>query len=153
MSILQPPFIWITFTDYRTSMALRELTLLSFFLVASSLFAETAADYVNRGAQKYIFGEDQAAASEVATGLRKFPNDPELQGIAGLLRKKKPPPQNQQEQNQQKQQQQQQGQGQQQQQQQKDQQSQGKTENQKDKQQEEKDQTQAKNEPQKQQPG
>jgi len=89
-------------------MALRELTLLSFFLVASSLFAETAADYVNRGAQKYIFGQDQAAASEVATGLTKFPNDPELQGIAGLLRKKKPPPQNQQEQNQQKQQQQQQ---------------------------------------------
>ncbi len=82
MSILQPPSTWITFTDYRTSMALRELTLLSFFLVASSLFAETAADYVNRGAQKYIFGQDQAAASEVATGLRKFPNDPELQGIA-----------------------------------------------------------------------
>src|SRR5439155_15682049 len=122
MSILQPPFIWITFTDYRTSMALRELTLLSFFLVASSLFAETAADYVNRGAQKYIFGQDQAAASEVATGLAKFPNDPELQGIAGLLRKKKPPPQNQQQQNQQqnqdKQNQQQQNQQQQQQQQQ-----------------------------------
>src|SRR6266481_8382977 len=129
MSILQPPSTWITFTDYRTSMALRELTLLSFFLVASSLFAETAADYVNRGAQKYIFGQDQAAASEVATGLRKFPNDPELQGIAGLLRKKKPPPQNQQEQNQQQQnqqqQQQQQGQGQQGQQQRQQQQGQG----------------------------
>src|SRR5438874_12349868 len=108
MSILQPPFIWITFTDYRTSMALRELTLLSFFLVASSLFAETAADYVNRGAQKYIFGQDQAAAAEVATGLTKFSNDPERKGIAGLLRNKKPSLQNEQAQNEQPQQQQQQ---------------------------------------------
>ncbi len=158
-------------------MASKKLIILSLFAVVSSLFAETAADYVHRGAQKYIFGQEEAAEAEVATGLAKFPNDPELQELAGLVHKKKPPPQNQQQQQQQQQnqqqqqqqnqqqqqkdqqqQQQQQGQGEQQQkdqQQSQDQQSQGKSENQKD-QQEKNNQLQAKNQPQKnqqQQPG
>src|SRR6266540_287165 len=125
-------------------MASKKLIILSLFAVVSSLFAETAADYVHRGAQKYIFGQEEAAEAEVATGLAKFPNDPELQQLAGLVHKKKPPPQNQQ---QQQQQQQQQGRGQQQSQ---NQESQGKSENQKD-QQEKNNQLQAKNEPQKKQ--
>src|SRR6266540_3206957 len=89
-------------------MASKKLIILSLFAVVSSLFAETAADYVHRGAQKYIFGQEEAAEAEVATGLAKFPNDPELQELAGLVHKKKPPPQNQQQQQQQQQNQQQQ---------------------------------------------
>src|SRR6266498_2445668 len=126
-------------------MASKKLIILSLFAVAPSLFAETAADYVHRGAQKYIFGQEEAAEAEVATGLAKFPNDPELQELAGLVHKKKPPPQNQQQQQQQQKNQQQS----------QDQQSQGKSENQKD-QQEKNNQLQAKNQPQKnqqQQPG
>src|SRR2546423_6804668 len=89
-------------------MASRELIILSLFALAPSLFADTAADYVNRGAQKYIFGQDNNAAAEIDTGLAKFPNDPELREMAGLVKKKKPPPQKQeqQQQNQQNQQQQ-----------------------------------------------
>lgn len=82
-------------------MGSKELITLSFFVVASSLFAETAADYVDRSAQKYIFGQDDAAAAEVAAGLAKFPNDQELREIAGLLKKKKPPPSQPQQQSQQ----------------------------------------------------
>src|SRR5207248_10286219 len=87
-------------------MASRELIILSLFALAPSLFADTAADYVNRGAQKYIFGQDNNAAAEIDTGLAKFPNDPELREMAGLVKKKKPPPQKQEQQQQNQQQQQ-----------------------------------------------
>src|SRR6266576_5702594 len=120
-------------------MASRELIILSLFALAPSLFADTAADYVNRGAQKYIFGQDNNAAAEIDTGLAKFPNDPELREMAGLVKKKKPPPQKQeqQQQNQQQQQKDQQQKDQQQQQQQQQQQNQN--------QQDQKDQKQAQN--------
>src|SRR5205823_1932685 len=97
-------------------MASRELIILSLFALAPSLFADTAADYVNRGAQKYIFGQDNNAAAEIDTGLAKFPDDPELREMAGLVKKKKPPPQKQEQQQQQQKQQNQQNQDQQQQQ-------------------------------------
>jgi hypothetical protein len=70
------------------------------------VFADTASDYANRGAQKYIFGDDDGAEAEVTTGLTKFPNDPELNHVAGLLKKK--PKQDKKAQGQQKQQPQQQ---------------------------------------------
>lgn len=73
-----------------------------------SSFAETAADFANRGAQKYIFGQDDAAEAEISTGLTKFPNDRELNQIAELLRKK--PKQQQKSQDQQQEQQDQQSQ-------------------------------------------
>jgi len=79
--------------------------LLSLALLPFSSFAETAGDYANRGAQKYIFGQDEAAEAEITTGLAKFPNDRELNQIAGLLKKK--PKQEQKSQGQQPQQQQQ----------------------------------------------
>jgi hypothetical protein len=97
--------------------------LLSFSLLALPLcaFADTATDYIDRGAQKYIFGDDEGSKAEIAAGLAKFPEDPKLRKMAELFKnKKKPPPpskkdqnqqnkdeQNQQNQNQQNQQQQQ----------------------------------------------
>src|SRR5438874_5855089 len=117
-------------------MASRELIILSLFALAPSLFADTAADYVNRGAQKYIFGQDNNAAAEIDTGLAKFPNDPELREMAGLIKKKKPPPQKQDQQQNQQQNQQQQQQNQQNQ----DQQQQQKDQQQKDQQQQQQDQ-------------
>lgn len=74
-------------------MGLPKLTLIS-LLFPLSLGAETASDYVHRGAQKYIFGHEEAAESEVEEGLAKFPNDEELRGMLALFKKK--PPQDQQ---------------------------------------------------------
>lgn len=71
-------------------MGLRELILLSLAALPLSLGAETASDYLNRGAQKYIFGHEAAAKAEVDEGLRKFPNDPELQGMLKLFKEKPP---------------------------------------------------------------
>ena len=100
--------------------------LLSFSLLALPLcaFAETATDYIDRGAQKYIFGDDAGAKAEVDTGLAKFPEDKELRKMTELFKNKKkpPPPPNKKDQDQQnKDEQNQQNQDQQQQQQQKDQ--------------------------------
>src|SRR6188472_1817206 len=113
---------WNTCSAWEISMVSR--ILLSFSLLALPLcaFAETATDYIDRGAQKYIFGDDAGAKAEVDTGLAKFPEDKELRKMTELFKnKKKPPPppkkdqdqqdkdeQNQQNQNQQNQQQQQQ---------------------------------------------
>ena len=76
-------------------MALRILILLSAFVFPLSLGAETASDYINRGAQKYIFGHEEAAEAEVKEGLAKFPNDPDLRQMITLFKKK--PPQDQQD--------------------------------------------------------
>jgi hypothetical protein len=65
------------------------------------LSAQTAADYFHRGAQHYIWGEKQKAQVEVVTGLKLFPNDPQLQGLAGLLKKEEKPQQQQENQGQQ----------------------------------------------------
>jgi len=71
-------------------MGLRKLILLSLFALPLSLGAETAADYVHRGAQKYIFGHEDAAKAEVDAGLAKFPDDPELREMVALFKKKPP---------------------------------------------------------------
>jgi len=82
-------------------MASKELIFISLIALPVSLLAEKASDYANRGAQKYIFGQDDAAEAEITAGLQKFPNDQELQQMHGLFRKKpKQPPQDQQQQNQ-----------------------------------------------------
>ena len=73
---------------------------LSFLLAAFSATAQTPGDYFHRGAQFYIGGQKQKATNEVYTGLRLFPSDPQLNGLAGLLKKEE-------EKNQQNQQQQQ----------------------------------------------
>src|SRR5262245_16542766 len=71
-------------------MGLRKLILLSLLALPLSLGAETASDYLHRGAQKYIFGQEAAAKAEVDEGLKKFPNDPELQGMLKLFKEKPP---------------------------------------------------------------
>ena len=77
-------------------MGLRRLLLFSLFLLPLSLQADTAADYATRGAEKYVFGQEDAAKKEVAEGLAKFPHDPELQEMVKLFKDK--PPNNKQQQ-------------------------------------------------------
>src|ERR1051325_5962332 len=84
----------------------KKLIILSLVIAPTLWAAETASDYVHRGAQEYIFGHDDKAEAEVVTGLQKFPNDPELNEMTGLFRKK-PPQQGQQSKDQKSQQQQQ----------------------------------------------
>ena len=66
----------------------RALLFLSVLLLPFPLLAETALDFAHRGAEKYIFGDDDGAKSEVAAGLLKFPNDKELQEMVKLWDKK-----------------------------------------------------------------
>jgi hypothetical protein len=49
--------------------------------------ADNAGDYFHRGAQFYIWGKKQEAKNEVITGLKLFPEDAPLNGLAGLLKK------------------------------------------------------------------
>src|SRR5882724_2756625 len=68
------------------------------------LRAQTADDYFHGGAQSYIQAEKEKARQEVFTGLQKFPTDPKLNGMAGLLKKQEEEKQKQQQQQQQDQQ-------------------------------------------------
>jgi outer membrane biosynthesis protein TonB len=86
--------------------------------------AQTADDYFHRGAQYYIGGEKEKSKNEIFTGLRLFPDDTQLNGMAVLLKKEEKEQQQNQQQNSQKDQQQQQKDQQQQQKQQQQQQSQ-----------------------------
>ncbi len=66
---------------------LRKLTNLSFALLfMQPAIAETAGDYFHRGAQKYVFGQKEAAKAEITEGLQKFPDDEELRGIYAFFR-------------------------------------------------------------------
>src|ERR1700722_8803635 len=69
-------------------MASKKLIILSLILLPITLFAETAADYANRGAQNYIFGNEDEAQKAVIEGLQKFPDDPELREMTFLFKKK-----------------------------------------------------------------
>lgn len=73
--------------------------LLSVSLLAAPLCfgADSAGDYFHRGAQFYIFGKKQEAKNEVITGLRLFPDDAQLNGLAGLLKKEEQQQQQQQQ--------------------------------------------------------
>src|SRR6266567_7052409 len=78
-------------------------TALSISLIAFpfGLIAQTADDYFHGGAQSYIQAEKEKAKQEVFTGLKKFPTDPKLNGMAGLLKKQEEKKQKQQQQQQQ----------------------------------------------------
>lgn len=79
---------------------LKKLTNLSLVLLAwQHAAAESAGDYLHRGAQKYIFGEKEQAKTEITTGLQKFPADQPLQQMLALFREEQ---QKQQQQNEQK---------------------------------------------------
>src|SRR5205823_11248526 len=82
-------------------MGSKRLIIISLCLSPLGLFAETADDYAHRGAQKYIFGQEEAAKKEISTGLEKFPDDPDLRQMAGLFREKQRQQQQQQNQDQQ----------------------------------------------------
>src|SRR2546423_4717319 len=88
-------------------MELKKLLTVSLLILPFSLLAENAADYAHRGAQKYIFGDEDGAKAEVAAGLAKFPNDRELQQMVGLFPDKKSNSRDQRSQKQKQQQQQQ----------------------------------------------
>ena len=81
--------------------------LLSLSLLAGQVCfgADTAGDYFHRGAQFYIWGKKQDAKNEVITGLKLFPQDAQLNGLAGLLKKEEEQQQQQQQQQNQQQQQ------------------------------------------------
>lgn len=60
---------------------------LSLLLTPIWIQAQTAGDYFHRGAQYYIWGQKEKATNAVFTGLSLFPTDPQLNGLAGLLKK------------------------------------------------------------------
>ncbi len=82
----------------------RKLTNLSLALLSLQVvaMADTAADYLHRGAQKYIFGEKEKAKTEITTGLEKFPADEPLQQMLALFREEEKKDQKPQDQEQQK---------------------------------------------------
>jgi len=80
-------------------MASKILTSVSLILAPLLLSAQTAQEYFHGGAQHYIFGEKEKAMTEVKTGLQRFPNDPKLTSLAGLLKKEEKKQEQQKQQN------------------------------------------------------
>ena len=76
---------------------------LSLLATAVGFAADNAGEYFHRGAQFYIWGKKQEAKNEDISGLKSFPEDAQLNGLAGLLKKEE---KQQQQQNQQQKQQQ-----------------------------------------------
>jgi hypothetical protein len=68
---------------------------------------QRAQDYFHRGAQYYIWNQKQKATNEIFSGLQLFPTDPQLNGLAQLLKKEEQEQKQQQQQQQQDQQDQQ----------------------------------------------
>jgi superfamily II DNA/RNA helicase len=80
----------------------RLLLIINLLLAPAGAFAQTNADdYFHRGAQYYIFGEKTNAVRAIVNGLRVYPQDPKLNAVAQLLKRKDPEDQNQQKKNQQ----------------------------------------------------
>jgi hypothetical protein len=66
-------------------------------LLAAGLFpafGKSAEDYFHAGSYKYVAGKIQDARVEVEEGLRHYPNDPRLRGLAGQLQDPKDPKKN-----------------------------------------------------------
>src|SRR3954447_21899831 len=63
---------------------------LSLLLLPFGLAAQTAQDFFHNAAKLYISGEKKKAGEEIATGLKRFPEDPQLRKLAGILAA--PPP-------------------------------------------------------------
>jgi len=59
------------------------------FSFAGIISAQTADDYFHQSAQSYINGQFEICGQTLAEGLVKFPNDPDLNALADLLKKKK----------------------------------------------------------------
>jgi hypothetical protein len=65
----------------------RILISISVLFIPFCLNAQTAQDYFHRGAQFYIWNQKQKATNEIFSGLKLFPTDPQLNGLAGLIKK------------------------------------------------------------------
>src|ERR1035441_6146261 len=78
----------------------KRLASISLCIAPLWLGAQTAEDYFHGGAQSYISGKDREAKTQIVTGLRQYPNDPLLNGMAGLLKKEEQKQQQQQPQQQ-----------------------------------------------------
>ena len=82
----------------------KQTLLASWLVIPGTLFSQTADDYFHGGAQNYIPGRKEQAKAVITTGLSKFPEDPKLKALAGLLKEeeKQEQQQNQNQQDQQK---------------------------------------------------
>jgi hypothetical protein len=87
------------------SQVFRILAIISLLSSPLCLSAQNAEDYFHGGAKSYIWGKDKEAETQIFTGLRLYPKDPLLNGMAGLLKKQEQKQQQQQNQQQQKDQQ------------------------------------------------
>jgi Ca-activated chloride channel family protein len=56
-------------------------------LFGTAAFGQSAEDYFHRGAQLYIANKKSDSKQTVEAGLRVYPQDPLLNGMAGLLKK------------------------------------------------------------------
>src|SRR6266566_4735449 len=79
---------------------LRAVTI-SLLLATGPLGAQTPGlrpeDYFHLGATNYIFDKKEAARAATAEGLKRYPNDGRLKGLAGLAAREAPPQQQQQQ--------------------------------------------------------
>lgn len=72
--------------------------LASLLFVPSVVFAQIAEDYFHGGAQHYVHGRKDQAKVEITTGLSKYPEDPKLKAMAGLIKEEEKQQQNKQDQ-------------------------------------------------------
>ena len=63
------------------------LSLISLSLVSTAAFGQSAEDYFHRGAQFYIANKKNDSKQAIEAGLQVYPQDPLLNGMAGLLNK------------------------------------------------------------------
>lgn len=75
---------------------------ISLLLIPMALSAQfkTAEDFFHGGAQLYINGKKEAAKREIVTGLNLYPRDPQLNGLAQLIKQEEQQQQQQQNQKQ-----------------------------------------------------
>lgn len=59
---------------------------LTLLLMAAIAHSQTLEDYLNRGAEHYVHGRKRQATNQIKLGLMKYPNDPKLTALAGLIR-------------------------------------------------------------------
>lgn len=67
---------------------LRRALITSLVLVSPGLRADEPADYYHRGVKHYVFSEDEQARAVIQEGIQKFPDDPKLSRLSGLLKEK-----------------------------------------------------------------
>jgi hypothetical protein len=73
------------------------LSLISLSLFSTAALGQSAEDYFHRGAQLYIANKKSDSKQVIETGLQVYPQDPLLNGMAGLLKKEEQEQQNQQQ--------------------------------------------------------